>query len=123
MFPSFYEIGVFLNNKIYLTFITCRDKKEAKKIALSLLEKRLIACANIVPKIESYFQWKGKIEHANEALLLCKTTEKKITQVEREVKRMHSYELPAIEFMEISASKEYANWVEKENSSAKKQNP
>ena len=98
---------------MHLAYIACNGPKEAKKIALKLLEKRLIACANILPKIESYYWWNGKIENSNEALLLCKTVKKNFSKIISVVKKIHSYETPCIEFLQIlGQNKECKNWME-----------
>lgn len=100
---------------MFLVFISCSGEKEAKKIALKLLEKRLVVCANIVPKISSFYWWKGKIESQNEALLLCKTLGKKNSQIKSEVKKIHGYEVPCIEFIKIAGQNaECREWMEKE---------
>lgn len=97
-----------------LVYITCKDEGGAGKIAKKLLEKRLIACANIVPKISSMYWWKGKIEKEDETLLLCKTRDGREKQISWQVKKLHSYELPAVEFVKAKASREFEQWVKKE---------
>lgn len=94
-----------------LIFVACKNSKEARKIAKALLHKRLAACANIIPKVESHYRWKGKIENAGEALLILKTRKKLRAKVEKEIKKLHSYELPAIEFIEAKAGKEIEKWI------------
>ena len=85
-----------------IVYITCSNAGEAKKIALALLKNRLIACANIVPKISSIYRWKGKIVHDSESLLLCKSSQKKVAAVKREVEKIHSYKVPCIEFIKVA---------------------
>ncbi len=100
---------------MYLAYITCTDYLEAKKIALNLLENRLIACANVITNIDSFYWWNGQIENQKETLLLCKTNKQKINSIKKTVKEIHSYEVPAIEFIEIKDSdKDYEKWIEKE---------
>ena len=93
-----------------LIYITCKDKKEAKKISKYLLEKKLIACSNMFP-IESMYWWKGKIEEANEVVILAKTLEKNYEKIKEEVKKIHSYEVPAILMIKAEADFEYEKWV------------
>lgn len=101
--------------KTIIVYITCFSFSQAKKIASHLLSLRLVACANIVPKIHSLYLWKGKIAKQNESLLLCKTTKKFTRKIKKEVKEKHSYETPCIEFIEVfDQNKEYAKWLEKE---------
>lgn len=94
-------------------YITNPNKAEANRIALYLLKKRLIACANIFP-IESQYWWKGKIEKAKECVLIAKTIKENFEKVKKEVKRMHKYTIPCITKIEVEANKEYENWLKKE---------
>lgn len=96
-------------------FITTGDLEGARKIARVLLEKRLVACCNIVPKIESLYWWKGSIEDEKEALIILKTRKEKTEEIIKEVKKIHSYEVPAVDFVGISAgSREFLEWIGKE---------
>jgi periplasmic divalent cation tolerance protein len=98
-----------------IIFITCPTGKEAKLIAVSLLKKRLIACAGIGSTIKSLFWWEGKITRSKEILLTIKTRRKNFKAVEKEVKRLHSYEVPEIIAVPVvCGSKEYLTWI-KEN--------
>jgi periplasmic divalent cation tolerance protein len=103
--------------KTVLGFITCSGAGEARKIAKELLEKRLVACANIVPKIGSLYRWKGKVEESSEALLIVKTREQLKGEVQEEVEKLHSYELPVIEFIGTEMNPRAEKWVEKETGS------
>jgi len=95
-----------------LVYITAKNLKEAKNIAEILVKKRLVACANIVPKINSVYYWKGKLCSETEALILAKTVEVKAEEIIREVKKIHSYENPAISFIPIiKGSNEYFEWI------------
>ncbi len=81
-------------------------------MAGSLLRKRLVACANIVNKIESKFWWNGRIDKARETLIVLKTIGNKFKAVEKEVKRLHSYEVPEIIAMPIvRLSGDYRRWI------------
>jgi len=64
------------------------------KIGRNVVEKKLAACANIVPSVESIYRWKGKVERAREVLVVIKTTANRLPALEREVKRLHSYDVP-----------------------------
>ena len=96
-----------------LAYITCKDKKEAIKISKYLLKKRLIACSNMFP-INSLYWWKGKIINDKEFVIIAKTTEKNFKILEKEVKKIHSYEIPAILKIKADANKDYLKWVKKE---------
>jgi periplasmic divalent cation tolerance protein len=91
---------------------TVGDKREARQLAHALVEAGLAACAQ-VEKIDSVYAWKGKIEHGKEYRVLFKTVEARYDAVERAIRELHSYELPAIHavpFTHISAP--YAAWIE-----------
>ena len=95
-----------------IVLVTCGSIGEARKIGRSVVEKKLAACANIVPVVESIYRWKGKVERAREVLVLMKTTASRLTQLEREVKRLHSYEVLEFVVLPIAAgSKEYLAWL------------
>jgi periplasmic divalent cation tolerance protein len=95
-------------------FITCSSGREASRIADMIIKKRLAACANIVSKIKSIFRWKGKIVKAKEILIIAKTGRDKFAELEREVKKIHSYEVPEIIAMPITAgSGSYLEWIDK----------
>lgn len=97
-----------------IIMVTCASRKEARKIADSLLIKRLVACANIVSGIESKFWWEGKINSASETLLMMKTVKANFKKVEAVVLNLHSYEVPAIIAAPIAAgSSSCFNWIEK----------
>ena len=96
-----------------LVYITCKDKEEARRISKHLLEKRLIACSNMFP-ISSMYWWKGKIEEGNEVVILAKTTDKGYDKVRKEVKKMHSYDVPAILKIYAEADEDYEKWVGEE---------
>ena len=102
------------NNYFRLVLVTCANHIQAKLIARSVVEKRLAACVNIfrIP-IESHYRWKGKVEKARELLLLVKTTAGKLRALEREVKRLHSYDIPEFIALPIVAGSEpYLAWLE-----------
>jgi len=96
-----------------LAYITCKDKKEAVKISMHLLRKRLIACSNMFP-ISSLYWWKNKIASGKEFVIIAKTTEKNFKTIEKEVKKTHSYEIPAILKIKADANDDYMAWVMKE---------
>jgi len=94
-------------------YITNSNKREAKKVASHLLKRRLISCANIF-SVNSLYLWKGKIEKANEHVLIVKTLEKNFKKIKREVKKIHSYSVPCITKINVKTNKEYEKWVRKE---------
>jgi periplasmic divalent cation tolerance protein len=98
------------NARIILT--TAGSQDEAGRIAHALVERRLAACINIVPRIESVYRWQGKVETAEEWLLLIKTQAELFERVRDVVKDLHSYELPECMMLEVCAgSEEYLQWI------------
>lgn len=92
-------------------YITCKNKKEAQKIAKTLVKEKLAACVGYFP-IESIYRWKGKIVDDREFALLIKTLKKNFTKVEKHVKELHSYQIPCICAIPVyNMNKEYLGWV------------
>ncbi len=96
-----------------LVYITCKDEKEAKKISMNLLKKRLIACANVFP-IKSMYWWQNKIVNDNENAIFAKTNSKNFDKIVKEVEKMHSYQVPCIVKLDAKSSKKYENWANSE---------
>jgi periplasmic divalent cation tolerance protein len=96
-----------------LVLVTCANPIQAKLIARSVIEKRVAACVNILRSpVDSYYRWKDKVEKAREYILLIKTTERKLGGLEREVKRLHSYDVPEFIALPIVAGSErYLSWL------------
>lgn len=93
-------------------FITTADGEEAGRLAELLVEKRLAACVQILPEMESVYRWQGRTERQREFLLIAKTTSANFGDLEREVRAVHSYETPEIVAVPISAgSPAYLQWL------------
>ena len=98
------------DKRIVLT--TAGSAEEAQKIARHIVEQRLAACVNIVPKIESVYRWQGKVESSAEWLLLIKTTVEKFPNVRNAIRELHSYDLPeCIAIAVEDGSEEYLDWI------------
>jgi len=100
--------------KMRVVLVTCPTLVLARKIARAVVQKRLATCVNVIRgRVESFYTWKGKLETAREHLLLIKTTTARLPQLEREVKRLHTYDVP--EFIAVpmtEGSAEYLSWLE-----------
>lgn len=89
------------------------SENEAQKIATTLVERRLAACVNIVPRIQSIYRWRGKVEKAEEYLLLIKTVKSRKKQVQSAIRELHSYELPECAALEVEGGDEqYLAWLD-----------
>jgi periplasmic divalent cation tolerance protein len=100
---------------VSIIYSTTGSIEEARKIERMLVEEKLVACVNIIPKIESIYRWKGKIEEDNECVLLAKTTDKNIDKTIQRIKELHSYDVPDIVAIPITHGfKEYLDWVKDE---------
>ena len=95
-----------------LVLTTCGSAEEARRIAQELVERRLAACVNIVPQIESVYRWKGEVESATEWLLIVKTTADAFERLRDALRKLHSYELPeCIEITIEDGSVQYLSWI------------
>ena len=100
-------------NQFRIVLVTCASIRQARNIAKAVVRKRLAACVNILTTpVESVYTWGGKVEKAREQLLLIKTGARQLKALEREVRKLHSYETP--EFLALSifdGSSEYLLWL------------
>lgn len=95
-----------------IVLVTAPSVKQARAIGRRVVEKRLAACANVIPNLHSIFTWKGKLCRQAEALILFKTTRARYAALEREIKAMHSYTVPEVIAVPIvRGSKAYLSWV------------
>jgi periplasmic divalent cation tolerance protein len=87
--------------------------REARKIADYLLRHRLIACANLIGPVKSYFRWKGKIDRAEEVLIIAKTSKRMFRILEKKIRVLHSYEVPEIIAFDIACgNQDYLRWID-----------
>ena len=95
-----------------ITFSTCKDLREAKKIARTLVREKLAACVNVVPGVSSIYAWKGKIEEGREVLLVLKSRSSLSKRLAARVKQLHSYEVPEVVTISIAAGNpDYLRWI------------
>jgi periplasmic divalent cation tolerance protein len=96
-----------------IILITAGSEEEAHKIAKLVVNQKKAACVNIVPRVNSLFRWKGKIDSARESLLLVKTRASLLSEIVSLVKEVHSYEVPEIIALPIiGGSEEYLKWLD-----------
>ena len=92
--------------------MTCKNAREAEKIARNLLDKRLIACASLIPQINSIYRWEGKVVSDKECYAVLKTSRELLPTLLIEVDKEHSYSLPElIALPMIDGSANYLNWI------------
>ena len=95
-----------------VVLVTAKDEAQAHKIAEKLVAEKLAACANIVPGIQSIFHWKGKIDRAQEVLLILKSRRRHFPSIVQAVKSLHSYDVPEVIALPIvEGNKDYLNWL------------
>ena len=104
--------------KISLVYMTAKDKREARRIADTLVKSRVAACANIIGGMNSIYRWEGKIERAREVVVIAKTRKSLVKKLIKKVKSIHSYSCPCIISLPISAgNKDFLDWIHKETKS------
>ena len=91
---------------------TCDSEESAALLAHHLVEQRLAACVNIIPRIQSVYRWKEKVENAEEFLMIAKTSQGKEQEVHAAIRERHSYELPECISIPIQGgSAAYLQWI------------
>ena len=97
-----------------MIYTTLPDKAITKKIATELVNENLVACANFFP-IESIYRWKNKLNKDKEYALIMKTRKSLYRKVEKKLKELHPYEIPAIVSYEIKDGlSDYLSWIQEE---------
>jgi len=103
---------VKVKNQFVIALVTAPDLNVARKLAKVILQAKLAACANLVPKIESHYWWKNKIESGAEVLMILKTTQTKLAKLEKCVLENHPYDTPEFIVLPIaSGNKKYLDWI------------
>jgi len=95
-----------------LVLSTTESRDQARRIAEALVDRKLAACVNIIPKITSIYRWKDKVQEAEEWLLLIKTSSAAFEPLRAALKELHPYELPECIAVAIDdGSEEYLRWI------------
>lgn len=95
-----------------IVLVTAPDLKTARRLTRAALEARLIACANLVPHVESHYWWQGKIESGAEILLILKTLKAKLPALEKLILARHPYDTPEVLVLPLKAgTRRYLDWL------------
>lgn len=95
-----------------LVLVTAPDLAVARALSRKALEARLVACANLIPGVESHYRWEGRLEAGAEVLLLFKTTAPRLAALENLVRREHPYDTPEfLVFSPVSGAARYLDWI------------
>jgi periplasmic divalent cation tolerance protein len=102
-----------------VVLVTAPDLKTARRLARAALSRRLAACANLIPGLESHYWWQGKIESSREILLLFKARAARLRELERLILAEHPYDTPEFVVLQLTAGTErYLAWLKQETEPA-----
>ena len=98
---------------VRLVLTTAASPGEATRLARTLVEERLAACATLIPSVQSIYQWQGQIEFSTETLLLIKTGPDQLPALEARLHQLHSYQTPEFVVLGVeAASQPYIDWLQ-----------
>ena len=100
---------------VMFVYVTAADGAEARHIGRAVVAERLAACGNIIGPMASVYWWHGKLQEANEAVLILKTTDERLAELIERVKALHSYDCPCIEALAVTGGHSpFLDWVARE---------
>jgi periplasmic divalent cation tolerance protein len=100
---------------VTIIYTTINDEQYARKIASFLIQEQIVACVNIIPKVESIYRWKGKIEEEIELILIAKTVDENVKKAINRIKELHKYETPDIVAIPvIDGNDDYLDYIKRE---------
>lgn len=105
------------DSAVLVVLVTTPTLKVARRLARAALDARLIACANLVPSIESHYVWQGRVERSTEVLMVMKTTRQRLAALEAQLLAQHPYD--TAEFLALPVTRgaaKYLAWVEAQTS-------
>ena len=95
-----------------LFYIPVPDRGLAQEIARSIVQKKIVACVNLIPQIHSFYEWEGSIQESTEYLLIAKGIASQFPKLEAEIRRLHSHECPAVLQINVQdANADFLSWV------------
>lgn len=104
--------------QVLVILVTAVNLEQARKIGKEVVNAKLAACANIIPRIQSIYRWKGKVVKAQEVLIILKSTRPRYRALEKAIKAMHTYETPEIIALPVKEGLDrYIGWVRSETHS------
>lgn len=88
------------------------SREEAERLAGELVSRRLAACVNVLPEVESIYRWQGEIQKESEHLLIVKSVAERYPELERTIRELHSYDVPEVVCLEVARGEEdYLAWL------------
>ncbi|MBI4342306.1 MAG: divalent-cation tolerance protein CutA [Candidatus Omnitrophica bacterium] len=98
--------------QVVVVLVTCPNAAAGRRLGRELVRKRLAACVNLIPRIESCYRWQGKVERSPETLLIIKTASRRFAALQRAIRALHPYECPEIVALPVSAGHPpYLRWI------------
>jgi len=96
-----------------LVTTTLPDLEKADELAQELVSNKLAACVQVLPVLKSHYWWEGRVEVCTEVLLLCKTTQDRVVELQQKIQELHPYQVPQIVVMPIEGGlPEYLQWIQ-----------
>jgi uncharacterized protein involved in tolerance to divalent cations len=109
------RVGVLgAGDRLYIVRTTVESMEEAERIANALVGSGLTVCIHMTP-LRSIYRWKGEVIRQEEVLLEVKTNSEMLGRTVKAIQESHRYEVPAIEWIECSASEQTERWIDKES--------
>jgi len=101
-----------MDQNYIIVLVTTANKSEAETISEALIKEKIIACANIISTVTSFFNWQGKVDKCEECLVVMKSRRDLFAKLAERVKELHSYEVPEVlAFPIVDGSKPYLAWL------------
>jgi periplasmic divalent cation tolerance protein len=100
-------------DRYVVVWITAASPQEAEEIARKLVEEKLVACANVLPPMQSIFWWQGEVCKEKETLITAKTLSSRMDEIIGRAKQLHTYQVPEIIALPfLAGSPDYLDWID-----------